>query len=134
MVLAYTGAIKDDIMDTTELAASLMARLAVLYPTRLAERYKLQELEGKTGMQLLAEAGKRRGCLISGGEVDFHRISAIILDEFRGSKLGKVSLERPPALPPKRQKSETKPVIAPIQDMEAFSAEEEGLPKNNTEE
>ena len=97
LVLAFTGAIKDDIMDTTELASSLMARLAVLYPARLAERFKLQGCEGKTGMALLLEAGKRRGCLIAGGEVDLHRISAIVLDEFRGAKLGRISLEKPPA-------------------------------------
>jgi ribosome biogenesis GTPase A len=96
LVLAFTGAIKDDIMDTTELAASLMARLARLYPARLAERYKLQGCEGKTGMALLLEAGRRRGCLIAGGEVDLHRISAVVLDEFRGAKLGRVSLETPP--------------------------------------
>lgn len=96
LVLAFTGAIKDDIMDTTELAASLMARLARLYPVKLTERYKLDGCEGKTGMALLMEAGKRRGCLITGGEVDLHRISAIVLDEFRGAKLGRISLEKPP--------------------------------------
>ena len=99
MVLAYTGAIRDDIMDTTELAASLMTRLATLYPERLAQRYKLASVVDRAGMDLLLEAGRRRGCLIAGGEVDLHRISAIVLDEFRGAKLGRISLERPPEKP-----------------------------------
>jgi len=130
LVLAFTGAIKDDIMDTTELAANLLARLAVLYPARLTERYKLQDIAGKNGMQLLLEAGKRRGCLIAGGEVDLHRISAIILDEFRGAKLGRVSLEKPPMVEKKQQKSETKPVHAPIQDTGAIIPEEDASEEN----
>ncbi len=96
LLLAFTGAIRDDIMDTAELAAKLMARMAHLYPARLAQRYKLASLEDKSGMDLLLEAGRKRGCLVAGGEVDLHRISAIVLDEFRGAKLGRISLERPP--------------------------------------
>lgn len=96
LLLAFTGAIRDDIMDTAELAAKLMARMARLYPARLAQRYKLASLEDKAGMDLLLEAGRKRGCLVAGGEVDLHRISAIVLDEFRGAKLGRISLERPP--------------------------------------
>ena len=96
LLLAFTGAIRDDIMDTAELAAKLIARMAHLYPARLAQRYKLASLEDKSGMDLLLEAGRKRGCLVAGGEVDLHRISAIVLDEFRGAKLGRISLERPP--------------------------------------
>ncbi len=96
LLLAFTGAIRDDIMDTAELAAKLMARMAHLYPARLAQRYKLASLEDKSGMDLLLEAGRKRGCLVAGGEVDLHRISAIVLDEFRGARLGRISLERPP--------------------------------------
>ena len=96
LLLAFTGAIRDDIMDTAELAAKLMARMAQLYPVRLAQRYKLATVEEKSGMDLLMEAGRKRGCLVAGGEVDLHRISAIVLDEFRGAKLGRISLERPP--------------------------------------
>jgi len=106
LVLAYTGAIKDDIMDTTELASGLLARLAILYPKRIEDRYKLQDVSNKTGMELLIEAGKRRGCLISGGEVDLHRISAIVLDEFRGAKMGRMSLEKPPMNGEKHKKTE----------------------------
>lgn len=94
--LAFTGAIKDEIMDSAELAARLMERLAVIYPQNLIERYKLSDIEGRTGLELLEEAGRNRGCLISGGEVDFYRIAVIVLDEFRGGKIGKITLEFPP--------------------------------------
>lgn len=94
--LAFTGAIKDEIMDTTELAAKLMEKLSIIYPEKIKERYKLENPEGKKGFELLNEAGKRRGCLISGGEIDLNRISAIVLDEFRGGKIGKITLEIPP--------------------------------------
>lgn len=93
--LAFTGAIKDDILDTVELAEKLMEQLSILYPENLKQRYKLETLEGKAGHQLLAEAGKKRGCIISGGEINFERIAAILLDEFRGGKIGRISLERP---------------------------------------
>lgn len=93
--LAVTGAIKDEIMDTTELAAKLFERLTLLYPQELMVRYKLSEIEGKNGFTLLEEAGRKRGCLIAGGEVDLNRIAIIVLDEFRGGRIGKISLEEP---------------------------------------
>lgn len=93
--LAFTGAIKDEIMDTTELAVKLLEKLSVTYPDKIRERYKLENLTGKKGVDLLEEAGRRRGCLVSGGEVDFNRISVILLDEFRGGKIGKITLEIP---------------------------------------
>jgi ribosome biogenesis GTPase A len=93
--LAFTGAIKDEIMDTAELAAKLLEKLAVIYPEKIKTRYKLGDLEGKKGLDLLEEAGRNRGCLVSGGEVDLNRISVIVLDEFRGGKIGKITLETP---------------------------------------
>ncbi|NLB77746.1 MAG: ribosome biogenesis GTPase YlqF [Clostridiaceae bacterium] len=93
--LAFTGAIKDEIMDTTELAVKLLEKLSVTYPDKIRERYKLENLTGKKGVDLLEEAGRRRGCLVSGGEVNFNRISVILLDEFRGGKIGKITLEIP---------------------------------------
>jgi len=93
--LAFTGAIKDEIMDMADLSARLMEKLAVLYPSELKERYKLQETEGKTGAALLEEAGRNRGCLVSGGEVDYHRIGSIVLDEFRAARIGRITLEAP---------------------------------------
>ena len=95
MNLAFTGAIKDDIMDTVELAAVLMQKLTDMYPDSLKQRYKLDTLEGKNGIELLEEAGRRRGCIISGGEIDHMRIAAIVLDEFRGGKIGRITLESP---------------------------------------
>lgn len=93
--LAFTGAIKDDIIDTVEVAAKLMERLSQTYPQNLMERFKLNTLEDKDGIALLEEAGRKRGCIMSGGEIDFSRISIILLDEFRGGKIGRISLEKP---------------------------------------
>lgn len=93
--LAVTGAIKDEIMDISELAAKLLEKLAIDYPAELMGRYKLEEIEDRKGFDLLQEAGKKRGCLIAGGEVDLNRISAIVLDEFRGGRIGKITLESP---------------------------------------
>lgn len=93
--LAFTGAIKDEIMDSVEVAQLLLTRLAGLYPDKLAARFKFQTLEGQTGDMLLSEAGRRRGCIVSGGEIDLQRIAIIVLDEFRGGKIGRISLDRP---------------------------------------
>lgn len=93
--LAFTGAIKDDIMDTVEVAAALLDRLSKTYPKNISERYKLTLSESDSGLSLLSQAGKKRGCLISGGEIDLNRIAAIVLDEFRGGKIGRITLERP---------------------------------------
>jgi len=93
--LAVTGAIKDEIIDTVELASILLEHLSKTYPENIKKRYKLESLQDKKGYELLEEAGKKRGCIISGGEVDLTRIAAIVLDEFRGGKIGRITLERP---------------------------------------
>jgi len=99
--LAITGAIKDDVFDIVEVASYLMEHLNLTYPDLLKERYKLnienmENIDGvRKGYELLEAAGRNRGCLIAGGKVDFNRIAAIILDEFRGGKIGKITLERP---------------------------------------
>lgn len=93
--LAITGAIKDDILDITELASALFEILSKSYPKNITKRYKLDSIEGKSGYDILMEAGKKRGCIRSGGEIDLMRISAIVLDEFRGAKIGNISLEIP---------------------------------------
>lgn len=93
--LAFTGAIKDDIIDRIEVAAALMEKLSVLYPVSLKDRFKLETLGEKTGLMMLQEAGKNRGCIVSGGEIDYNRIAAIVLDEFRGGKIGRITLEKP---------------------------------------
>lgn len=95
--LAFTGAIRDQVLDGEELAAGLLEWLAREYPVLLSARYKLKEEElGGQGWQLLEAVGRRRGMLISGGEVDTERASVMVLDEFRGGKLGRITLEYPP--------------------------------------
>lgn len=101
--LAYTGAVKDEIMDLEELAAHLMAYLGQQYPEALEAAYKLPELPAREdgensvawGYRVLEAAGRKRGFLISGGEVDTERMARILLDEFRGGKLGRFTLEQP---------------------------------------
>ena len=93
--LAFTGAIKDEIMDVATLAVRLMEKLSILYPENLKSRFKLTDLGNKTGLELIEEAGRKRGCLISGGEVDYYRIGNIVLDEFRAAKIGRITLEEP---------------------------------------
>lgn len=92
VLLAYTGAIRDDVLDREELAMRLMGLLAAQYPASLA-RYKLTPQSEDDGWTLLQAAARKRGFLISGGEVDTERMSCILLDEFRGGKLGRFTLE-----------------------------------------
>jgi ribosome biogenesis GTPase A len=95
--LAVTGAIRDEVMDIELLACVLCARLRVLYPELLCARYKLkaEEFEDLQDFELAELIGRRRGFLISGGEVDFLRTSNMLLDEFRGGKIGRITLEHP---------------------------------------
>ncbi len=92
--LAFTGAVKDDILDVETLAARLMERLCALYPDRLRERYKLELSGDEGGFDLLSQAARRRGFLLPGGELDTERMARVLLDEFRGGKLGQITLER----------------------------------------
>lgn len=93
--LAFTGAIKDEIMDAEGLACDLMELLAVRYPQALTERYKFTPRNDMQGWELLEAAGRKRGFLVSGGEVDTERMAKVLLDEFRGGKLGRFTLEVP---------------------------------------
>lgn len=92
--LALTGAIKSEIMDTYRLARELIDILGKKYPNALLERYKLEKL-GETPDHTLQAIGRKRGFLIKGGEVDEERAAATVLDEFRGAKLGQITLEVP---------------------------------------
>ena len=98
MRLAYTGAVKDDILDTETLGCHLMELLAREYPQALRERYKLEIPDEIDGWALLQLAGRKRGFLVSGGEVDTERMAKVLLDEYRSCKLGKFTLERPEEL------------------------------------
>lgn len=94
--LAFTGAVKDEILDTEGLAGRLLEVLAGLYPQSLENRYKLKlSNEHLAGHELLELVGRKRGMLISGGEIDTDRAAITVLDEFRGGKLGAISLEWP---------------------------------------
>ena len=95
-LLAVTGAIKDDVLDRETLAANFLVRLSRLYPDALRQRYKLDPDAGMAGWELLEQAAKNRGFLAGRGEYDTERMSAVLLDEFRGGKLGRITLERPP--------------------------------------
>ena len=95
MMLAYTGAVKDGVIDLEELSCRLMELLHKYYPQTLLERYKVEAPEGTPGWELVEMAGRKRGFLISGGEVNTERMSKVLLDEFRGGKLGKFTLEMP---------------------------------------
>ena len=93
--LAFTGAIRDEVYDVAEVACELCTLLAQKAPQKLCEKYKLDSVEGLLGHEILFNIGKKRGCLISGGDVDYDRAARILLDEFRGCKLGKIILETP---------------------------------------
>lgn len=94
--LAFTGAVKDDVVDTEQLASCLLEVLRESYPNDLKARYKLEgtDLSALKGYELLELIGKKRGMLISGGETDVERASIMILDEFRSAKLGRITLEQ----------------------------------------
>ena len=93
--LAFTGAVRDAIMDVETLACHLIQLLAQRKPESLAARFKLVPEEGMDGWALLEAGARKRGFLISGGEVDLERMAHILLDEFRGGKMGRITLELP---------------------------------------
>ncbi len=94
--IAFTGGIKDEIMDIEELAYFLVGYLRQNYWELLEERYKITEdTETLDDFELLELIGKKRGCIVSGGNIDTLRTSNLILDEFRAAKIGKITLELP---------------------------------------
>lgn len=95
--LAFTGAVKDDILDLESLAARLAGVLWRNYPEAMQARYKLDPAPDASDPDLLLEIGKRRGYLISGGEIDLERTSRVLLEEYRAAKIGRFTLELPPA-------------------------------------
>ena len=93
MHLAATGAVRDEILDTTELAAELAAELVCLIPNVMTEKCGTADLTEKTGLQVLELFSKKRGFLLRGGIVDTERGAKILLDEYRGGKFGRITLE-----------------------------------------
>lgn len=96
--LAYTGAVKDDILDTETLACHLISMLWSRYPDALRARYKIEAEADTDGYDLLQLAGRKRGFLISGGEIDTERMARVLLEEYRSCKLGCFTLEDPEEL------------------------------------
>ena len=96
--LACTGAIRDEIIETELITYSLLEKLRDDYPQELLNRYKLSDINDNKGYEILEKIGRKRGCLISGGEIDEKRASSIVLDDFRSGKIGCISLEKPEEL------------------------------------
>ena len=103
--LSYTGTIKDDILPQTEIAYQLLKLLLENYKENIVERYKISsdyienilsrpEPENINIYEIMQEIGRKRGCIISGGEVDDEKTSKIILEDFRSGKIGKLTLEK----------------------------------------
>src|SRR5699024_9759850 len=92
--LAFTGAIKDDILDIETLALKLLEKIMQIDFNLIINRYNVS-VENKSHLDIMEDIAQRRGCIIRGGEIDYTKISNIILDEFRKGKLGDITLEWP---------------------------------------
>ena len=95
MMLAFTGAVKENIIDTEELACRLMELLQEFYPETLVGRYGIDASQNKPGYELLEDAGRKRGYLLARGEINTERMAKVLLDEYRSGKLGCFTLEMP---------------------------------------
>ena len=95
MMLAYTGAVKENVLDTEELAAFLMSLLWRHYTDIVKQRYKIDMDADTPGYMLLEEAGRKRGYLLARGEINTERMAKVLLDEYRSGKLGHFTLEDP---------------------------------------
>lgn len=93
--LAFIGSVKDEITDKETLACRLLEVLAKTRPQAIEERYKLDSVADLQGWEILEMIGRKRGFLIKGGEIDYERAAVIVADEFRGGKLGRITLELP---------------------------------------
>ena len=95
MMLAYTGAVKEDIIDIEELSCRLMMLLSTYYPQTLVDRYGITIPENATGYELLELTGKKRGFLMARGEINTERMARVLLDDYRSGKLGRLTFELP---------------------------------------
>lgn len=93
--LAFTGAVKDEVTDIEALSCRLLETLSKTRPNAILQRYKLESIEGLQGWEILELIGRKRGFLIKGGEINYERTAVMLCDEFRGGKLGKITLELP---------------------------------------
>lgn len=94
MMLAYTGAVKENVIDTEELACHLAEKLNCYYPQVLLDRYKVQMPSDTPGYMLLEEAGRKRGYLLARGEINTERMAKVLIDEYRSGKLGTFTFEK----------------------------------------
>lgn len=94
-MLAYTGAVKDDVLDIEGLACNLLEMLWNRYPDFIRERYKLESEADTPGYELLEQLGRKRGFLISGGEINTERAAKVLIEEYRSCKIGRFTLEGP---------------------------------------
>lgn len=93
--LSFIGSVKDEVVDAETMAVRLISVLAKDYQAMLIERYKLGSIEGLEDYEILELIGRKRGMLISGGEIDTLRAANTLLDEYRAGKLGRITFERP---------------------------------------
>lgn len=93
--LAFIGSVKDEVTDKETIACRLLESLSKTNPDAIEQRYKIDLNEGMQGWEILELIGKKRGFLIKGGEIDYERTAVIVADEFRGGKLGRITLELP---------------------------------------
>jgi ribosome biogenesis GTPase A len=91
--LAAVGAVKDEVIDIDQLGTELLEFLSQQAPKQLQDRYKLETLD-RTHTELLADIGRRRGCLVAGGEVDMNAAVRLLIKDFREGRLGRITLER----------------------------------------
>lgn len=99
MMLAYTGAVKENVIDTEELACHFAELLQKYYPETLSDRYGIETSESIPGHMLLEQMGRRRGFLLSRGEINTERMAKALLDEYRLGKLGNFTFEMPEDMP-----------------------------------
>ena len=92
--LAFTGAVRDNVLDIEALASRLLELIMKLYPKAIGERYNIDIEADSDGYEILKAVGKKRGMLISGGEINTERAAIAVLDEYRGAKLGRMTLEQ----------------------------------------
>ena len=93
--LAFTGAVKDEVTDKETLSCRLLDVLIATHPEMITNRYKIDSVDGLAGWEVFEMIGKKRGFLLKGGEIDYERTAVMLCDEFRGGRLGKITLELP---------------------------------------
>ena len=97
MRLAFVGSVSDEVYDVEATVKRLLEWMSERYPGRLEERYRLTKEEAQSDVEtLMAHIGKRRGCLLKGGLLDGEKVQRLLLSDFRGGKLGRVTLDDAP--------------------------------------